>query len=223
MSPISILHPAPPMTYASIKGIKVPGQFRDTFTLVTLMRFSKHKRDPLADPYTLVGITRWRTRLFRDRSTAIPATTIEAIETQSITPPMDATPIHEEEVYEFNIAGIGSWMGPGVLQMQRVCIPPASPPASPTALSRTVTPRRETNQEPNIIPGEVSEVCTTNCDDRLLKTIIAGYWGRSHGDLCRAAERSSNRYKASETEYLCTKTHIQNGASSPRFCGGSTC
>ena len=121
------------------------------------MRFLNHKRDPLADPYTPVGITltRWRTRLFRDRPTAIPATTIEAMGAQSITPPMDATPIHEEEVYEFNIAGIGSWMGPGVLQMQRVYIPPATP----VALSRTVTPIRETDQGSNIILGEVSEVC----------------------------------------------------------------
>ena len=159
---------APPSSTHDLRsrqGIKVTGQFRDTFTLMTVMPFLKYKRGPLADPCTPVRTPRWRTRLFRDRSTATP--TIEAIGARSTTPPMDAIPIYEEEVYETNIAGIGSGMGPSTVLMQRICIPPASP-----ALSRTVTPKRGTNQGPNIILVEVSEVRTSaqvaETDDRLL-------------------------------------------------------
>ena len=108
----------------------------------------KHKRCPLADKYTPVGIPSWRTRLFRDRSTAVPA--MEAtMEAHCMTPPMDATPVHEEEVYETNIAGIGSGMGPSATQMQRVYIPSPSP-----------APRRGSIQGPNIKFIEKDEVST---------------------------------------------------------------
>jgi hypothetical protein len=128
------------------------------------MPFSKHKRGPLTD------ISRWRTRLFRDRSTpvpAIPAVGI-ALEPQCVTPPMDATPIHEGEFYETNIAGIGSGKGLSAMCMQSVYIPRASP----LTLSRTVTPRLGTDQRRNIsLPevDEVSNICTKRASHRTAK------------------------------------------------------
>lgn len=112
---------------------------------MTVMPFFKHKRGPLADTYTPFEIPRWWTRLFRDRSKAIPPAIAATMEAHCITPPMDATPVHEEEVYEMNIAGIGSGMGLSAAHMQR-CYIPSAPPAT---LSRTVTPRRSSIQGPN--------------------------------------------------------------------------
>ena len=76
----------------------------------------KYKRGPFADTYTPVGIPRWKTRIFRDHSTAVFA--MEAtMEAHCITPLMGATPVREEEVYETNIADLGSGMGPSATQM----------------------------------------------------------------------------------------------------------
>jgi hypothetical protein len=86
------------------------------------------------------------------------------MDTDSIAPPMDALPVHEEEVYEMNIAGIGSGAGPSAAQLQSIRIPPDSPPAlySPG----TVTPRRGANLGPNVGPLEVEvcEVCSERAD-----------------------------------------------------------
>ena len=120
-----------------------------------VMPFSTHERDPLTDPYTPVRIPRWKTRLFRDRSKAVPVVP-PVTEAQRITPPMDTPSIYEEEVYETNIARICSGMSPGASQIQSVYIPPYSPPS----LHRVVTPRRGTNQGPNVNPPEVDSVGT---------------------------------------------------------------
>jgi hypothetical protein len=116
-------------------------QFCDTLILIP---FSMFKRDPLADAYTPAGISRRTTRLFRGRSKAAVPATPPIMEVQSITTPMDALPIYEEEVYETNIAGIGSGMGPSTAQQQILRIPPDSPPPYRCT---DVTSRRGTDEE----------------------------------------------------------------------------
>ena len=66
-----------------------------------------------------------------------------------MTLPMDATPVHEEEVYETNIDGIVLGKGPCATQMQRVYIPSPSP-----------APRPGSIQGPNINFIEADEVST---------------------------------------------------------------